>query len=80
VEGRRLEVLRTNIEQEKAMKIQASREAMEAEVRRIQSTIRVTAVAVPPIPVIVLGVAIFLRRRRQEREAAVLAQRLTGDA
>jgi len=80
VEGRRFEVLRTNIEQEKAMKIQASREAMEAEVRRIQSTIRMTAVAVPPVPVIVLGVVIFLRRRRQEREAAALAQRLTGKA
>src|SRR6185503_2123164 len=54
VERRRLEVLRSNIDQEKAIKIQASREAMEGEVRRIQSTIRMTAVAVPPIPVIVL--------------------------
>jgi len=80
VEGRRLEVLRTNIEQEKAMKIQASREAMEAGIRQIQTTIRMTAVAVPPVPVIVLGVVIFLRRRRQEREAAALARRLTGDA
>ena len=62
------------------MKIQASREAMEVEVRRIQSTIRMTAVAVPPVPVILLGVVIFLRRRRQEREAAALARRTTGDA
>jgi ABC-2 type transport system permease protein len=79
VEGRRLEVLRANIEQEKAMKIQASREVMEREVRRIQSTIRMTAVAVPPIPVVVLGMVIFVRRRRQEREAAALAHRLSSD-
>ena len=78
VERRRFDVLRTNIEQEKAMKIQASREAMEQEVRRIQSTIRLTAVAVPPIPVMVLGLIILLRRRRQEREAAAVAHRLTG--
>ena len=80
VERRRLEVLRANIEQEKAMKIQASREAMEGEIRRIQSTIRMTAVAVPPIPVIALGIVIFFRRRRQEREAAALAHRLSGEA
>jgi ABC-2 type transport system permease protein len=80
VEGRKLEVLRTNIEQEKAMKIQASREVMESEIRRIQSTIRMTAVAIPPVPVICLGIVIFLRRRRREREAAALARRLAGDA
>jgi len=80
VERRRLEVLRSNIEQEKAMKIQASREAMEGEIRRIQSTIRMTAVAVPPIPVIALGIVIFFRRRRQEREAAALADRLSSEA
>jgi ABC-2 type transport system permease protein len=80
VERRKLEVLRTNIEQDKAMKVQASREAMESEIRRIQNTIRMTAVAIPPVPVICLGIVIFVRRRREERDAAALARRRTGDA
>lgn len=67
-ENRRLDVLRTNIELAKNAKIHASRETMESSIRRIQSTIRTTAVLLPPLPMLLLGLVIFVRRQRRERE------------
>jgi ABC-2 type transport system permease protein len=79
-ERRKLEVLAANIELAKQAKIQASRESMEAQVQRIQGTIRTIAVAAPPIPVFALGVLIFIRRRRREREGAAAVRRLRAVA
>jgi ABC-2 type transport system permease protein len=79
-ENRRLQVLQTNIDQAKNAKIRASREKMEAEVRRIQGGIRTAAVLLPPVPVLCLGVAIFLRRQRRERQGAAAVRRLRGAA
>ena len=76
VETRRLRVLSSNIDQEKSAKIQASRETMEAEIRRIRGTIRAMAVLLPPVPVVLLGVAFFVRRQRREREGARSVRRL----
>ena len=76
VENRRLSVLSTNIETEKETKNRASLERMETQIRRIQSTIKTFAILLPPVPVFALGVWIFVRRRRREREGAVGARRL----
>ena len=76
VESRRLEVLATNIETEKQIKIQGSRETMESQLQRIQATIKMFAILLPPIPVLLGGVAVLARRRRRERAGAAEARRL----
>ena len=76
VENRRLEVLSTNITTERDTRVQASRENMESQIRRIQTTIKTFAILLPPVPVVALAVVIFMRRQRREREGAAAARRL----
>ena len=80
IENRRLEVQKANIETAKEAAIRASEERMETQIRLIQSSIRSAAVLLPPIPVFLLGVFIFIRRQKREREGAVQAHRLREGA
>ncbi|MBI3470723.1 MAG: Gldg family protein [Candidatus Solibacter usitatus] len=66
-ENRRLQVARTNIEDEKQRQIERSRADMENSIRGIQSTIKLLAVALPPVPAFVLFLVVSARRLRRER-------------
>jgi ABC-2 type transport system permease protein len=66
-ENRRLQVARTNIEDEKQRQIEDSRAEMENSIRGIQNTIKLMAVALPPIPAFVVFLIVSVRRLRRER-------------
>ena len=75
-ENRRLRVLQNKITEAKDAKVHASRETMEVQIRNIRTRIRTLAVLLPPLPVLLIGVWIFVRRARREREGAGALQRL----
>ena len=65
-ENRRLTVDRANIEDEKQRQIESSRAEMESSIRGIQNTIKLLAVALPPVPAFALFVVVAVRRLRRE--------------
>jgi ABC-2 type transport system permease protein len=66
-ENRRLQVARANIEEEQNRQIEDARAAMEQSVRDVQNTIKLLAVALPPIPAFVLFLLVSVRKLRRER-------------
>ncbi len=78
VENRRFQVARTTIEDEKQREIDSSRADMENSIRGIQNTIKLLAVALPPIPAVLLFLFVSLRRLARER-IGVSADRLIDD-
>ena len=49
---------------------------MEEQIQAIQSRIRTFAILLPPVPVILIGIMIFVRRRRREMEGTIAARKL----
>jgi ABC-2 type transport system permease protein len=67
VENRRLTVARKNVEDEKERQTERARADMESSIRGIQSTIKLLAVAIPPIPAFALFLFVSVRRLRREK-------------
>ncbi|MEZ5360819.1 MAG: hypothetical protein R2748_00385 [Bryobacterales bacterium] len=78
IENRRLTVARKNIEDSKQRLIERSRADMESSIRNIQSSIKLAAVALSPIPAFLLFLFVSARRLRRE-QASVSKERLVHD-
>lgn len=76
VENRQLRVLERTIVQARDARVRASRDTMEAQIRRIRTRIRLFAVVLPPLPILAVGIGVFIRRARRERESARATGRL----
>jgi len=68
-ENRRLNAKREKIQRDKIRAIERTQTEHLAAVRQVEDKIRGLAVLVPPIPAILLGGFIFLRKRRREQDA-----------
>ena len=76
-EERRLQVARANIEDERDRQIANARVSMEASVRRIENTIKLLAVGLPPIPAFIVLIFVSLRKLKRER-VRISTDRLIG--
>ena len=70
VANRRLDVEKANIEDEKQRKIQESKADMEEQIREIENRVRTVAMALPPLPALILGLVVFGVRLRRENLGA----------
>ncbi|MBL8969763.1 MAG: Gldg family protein [Myxococcales bacterium] len=68
-ENRRLNAKRELIMRDKVRAMERTESEHLAEVRKVEDWIRVLAVLVPPVPAILLGFFIFLRKRQREQDA-----------
>lgn len=78
-ENRRLNAKREQIGRDKVRAIQRTESEHLQAVREVEDWIRVVAVLIPPIPAIVLGGVIFMRKRRRE-QASIPSSRKRGAA
>ncbi|MCA9115984.1 MAG: Gldg family protein [Planctomycetaceae bacterium] len=67
-ERRRLKVDRANIDNEKKYQIDQIKAETEREIRETERRIMYMAVAIPPIPAVLLGIIVLLLRLYQERQ------------
>lgn len=70
VAQRRLDVKKATIEDEKQARIRDSRARLEQNTREIQNTVRFEAAALPPLPPLLLGLAVWFVRRTRENVGA----------
>ena len=64
-----------NIEQQKEQQIEKSRVKTERKIRSIENMFYLFAAAVPPIPAIVLGLLVWMRRLSEERKDIAASRR-----
>jgi ABC-2 type transport system permease protein len=70
-ERRRLEVEKAEIDNKKNKEIREFKDQSERQIRKIESGIRWMAILFPPIPALLLGMYVFSKRVREERQGIV---------
>jgi ABC-2 type transport system permease protein len=70
VAQRRLDVKKQLIEDKKQNRIRESKGESERKIRRIENNVRFAAFAIPPLPPLFLGLAVWFARRRRENLGA----------
>lgn len=70
VENRRLDVAKAQIEDEKRRKVKSAKDEADREVLRLQNQVRVLAVLACPLPILLLGLGVFVSRIGQENRGA----------
>ncbi len=70
VAQRRLDVKKQIIEDNKQTRIRESKGDSERKIRRIENDVRFAAFAIPPLPPLVLGLVVWIVRRRRENLGA----------
>lgn len=65
-EQRRLDISTAAVEDQKRQRIQDAQLATQESIDRIQTSIRVAALALPPVPALLVGLAVMARRRQVE--------------
>ena len=75
VQQRRMEIEVQRLERERDRKLKGIQRNLNNEIRKVQNLYKLLAVAIPPIPPLVLGLTVFLRRRSLEQESVTDARR-----
>ena len=70
VAQRRFDVQKQNIEDVKLNEIREGKAESEQNIRRIRNTVRFEAAALPVIPPLLLGLFVWISRRRREYQGA----------
>ncbi|SIN78699.1 ABC-2 type transport system permease protein [Singulisphaera sp. GP187] len=70
IANRRLDVDKANIDDQKRKKILEIKGDTEQEIRRTQNEVRAVAIALPPLPPLILGLLVFATRLRRENQGA----------
>jgi ABC-2 type transport system permease protein len=70
IANRRLDVDKANIDDQKRKKILEIKGDTEQEIRRTQNEVRAVAIALPPLPPLILGLLVFGTRLRRENQGA----------
>ncbi|MGM0444503.1 MAG: Gldg family protein [Fibrobacterota bacterium] len=76
LETRRFEAKEKQITARKERTIERSRQQMLSRINGLQNTIKMLAVALPPVPVLLIGIFIFIGRRRRERDGEKATRKL----
>ncbi|WP_435015443.1 Gldg family protein [Tundrisphaera sp. TA3] len=69
-ENRRLDVKKAAIEDQKRVRIQDGKTAMETSIRKIQNRVRTAAIVIAPLPALILALFVFFVRAGRENRGA----------